>query len=108
MIQSMIDDVMRTVVPKVVSSSLLYLAYHPFFVGDLGQCRMYGSTRLQYYWNYMASDIYATVEDCQKSSNQEATMKHQRLLALLTPTGPLEFIAVDVLATIPRTRSGNK
>lgn len=56
----------------------------------------------------MKVGAYSTVFSCFDCPKIGTELRHQRKLELFLPNGPLEFVAIDILGSIPRTRSGNK
>ena len=107
--RSSIDGALQKVVPKSLQARLLYLAHYPRLAGHPGAIRMYYTLRREYYWPMMASDVYNTVKECSSCASVRGTLfKHQKYLKLFPAAGPLEFIAIDILGPLPKTRKGNQ
>lgn len=49
-----------------------------------------------------------TVDNCETCLQHRPHPKHQRVLKLFPPEGPLVFIAIDILGPLPKEKSGNK
>lgn len=56
----------------------------------------------------MASDVYTAVGDCGESAVERAGLKKKRNLKLLPPSDPVEFLAMDILALLPKATTGNQ
>ena len=70
---------------------------------------MYYTLRREYYWPHMASDAFLTVRNCTSCAATRGTLvKNQKDLKLFPAAGPLEFVAMDLLGTLPRTAHGNQ
>lgn len=55
----------------------------------------------------MENDVYQTVHDCRSCAARRSIMnKAQKPLHLFPPSGPLEFIEIDILRSLPRTSMG--
>lgn len=70
--------------------------------------RMYDSMRLEYYWTHTPNNNYSTVDNCRQCAKQGAMIKHERHLMLFPATLVLDFAAVDILASLSRTRNGSQ
>lgn len=103
-----IDDFIQIAVSKSFPVRLLYLAIHPILAGHLGQQRMYDAVELRSYRSYMANFMYRTANDCQRHAKRIAKMKYQRHLTLFLPIGQLEFIVVDILGQLLRSKNRNQ
>lgn len=69
---------------------------------------MYDTLREYYYWPYMAQDKHAYISHCESCRIHRPFDKHQQLLKLFPPSGPLELIAIDILGPLTRTKYGNR
>lgn len=56
----------------------------------------------------MANDVYITVCDCHSSAQSAMHDKRQRQLKLFFQEGPLEYIGMDILRHLPKTRKGDR
>ncbi|MEM7496351.1 MAG: integrase, partial [Myxococcota bacterium] len=71
--------------------------------------RMYDTLRRDFYLPFMASYIAHTVRECISCAKMQGTYyAHQKYLQLFPANGPLEFIAIDILGPLPRSKRGNK
>lgn len=106
--KSNIDGALEKVDPKKLQARLLYLAHYPPLSGCPGQRHMYDAMRLEYYWTHMANDVHPTVDDYRKCAKAGSHYKHKRHLTIFPPSGPLEFITIDILGPLPRMKKGNQ
>ena len=70
---------------------------------------MYYTLRREYYWPHMASDAFSTVRNCTSCAATRGTLvKIQKDPKLFPAAGPLEFVAMDLLDSLPKTAHGNQ
>ena len=104
--KSPLDGTLQRVVPTQLRPRVLYLAHHPRLAGPPGATPMYYTLRREYYWPHMASDSFSTVRNCTSCAAIRGTLvKSQKDLKLFPATGPLEFVAMDLLGPCPRPRT---
>ncbi|CAN8075930.1 unnamed protein product [Agarophyton chilense] len=105
--RSTLDGSLQKVVPKALRPRFLYLAHYPRLSGHLGATRMYYTLRQQFYWPHMADDVYTFVGQCQSCVRTRGGIrKHRKNLKLFPAAGPLEFVAIDLLGPLPKTKKG--
>ena len=102
------DQALQRVVPRTLRRAILYHAHYPCTAGHPGARKMYDTLRRQYYWPHQATDVYVLVERCPECRKNRPSAKHQRELKLFPAAGPLEFIAMDILGPLPRSKKGNR
>ena len=69
---------------------------------------MYYTIRREYYWPNMAAEIYETVKECHSCAAVRGILtKHQKYLKLFPAAGPLQFVAIDLLGPLPKSKKGN-
>lgn len=56
----------------------------------------------------MANDVYTTGSNCSACARNRVELKLKRRIQLFPASGPLEFIAIDILGPLPRTVNGNQ
>lgn len=56
----------------------------------------------------MANDVYTYVEKCPSCRKRRQHPTHQQLLQLFSPERPLEFVVMNILGPLPKTKTGNK
>lgn len=56
----------------------------------------------------MSTNVYSKVLYCHIGLRLEAKAKNQRQLRLFLPSGPLEYIAIDILGLLLQSRSGSQ
>ena len=104
-----IDGVEQIYAPKVLRSRILLLAHYPRLVGHPGGTRMYQTLRRTFYWPSMALDVFNTVRQCSACAKERLSLrKHSKFLKLFPAQRPLEFVAIDILGPLPRTKNGYK
>lgn len=69
---------------------------------------MYDSIRRVFNWLHVPDDIYMTVCDCQQCSRNQRTTKRQCKRCLFSPTKPLKFVVIGMLAFLRKTKTGNQ
>ena len=70
---------------------------------------MYYTLRKDYYWPHMAYDAYNVATKCRSCVRNRGTLhKHQKFLKLFPASGPLEFVAMDILGPLPKSHRGNR
>jgi Integrase zinc binding domain len=95
--------------PKILQPRTLYMSHYPLLSGHPGATRMYQSMRRLFYWPAMAADAYATVRRCTTCSRDRIKLRqHNSFMKLFPAAGPLEFVALDILGPLPKTKGGNR
>ncbi|CDF40057.1 unnamed protein product [Chondrus crispus] len=104
-----LDGVEQIVVPTTLRERLLYLSHYPATSGHLGGRRLFYTLRQRFYWPSMSVDSYSTVRMCPDCAKARINLrKHNSELKTFPPSGPLEYIAIDILGELPRTPRGNR
>lgn len=85
----------------------LLLSHYHLLAGHSGQRRMYDTMRRDYYWPHMANDVAEIINQCQSCARNRGHVKLQRQLQLFPASGPLEFVALDILGPLPKTKKEN-
>ena len=107
--KSRIDGALQKLVPTSLRARVLRLAHYPLIAGHPGARRMYDTLRAQFYWPHMANDIFQAVRDCRSCARvRGTTYKHRRFLRLFPAEYPLQFIAIDLLGPLPKSKRGNR
>ena len=97
----------QVVVPETLRSRILQISHHSKLAGHPGAIRMYNTLRRSYYWPSMSLDVYNTVRNCVHCAKQRVTLrKHANFLKLFPANHPNEYVAIDILGPLPRTRAG--
>lgn len=89
-------------------SILLHFAHLSTLTGHPGEFRMYDFLRREFSWPYMSTNVYHTVRYCQHCPGMGTIFKHESRLQLFSRNVPLEFISVDILDALLRTKSENQ
>lgn len=69
-----------------------------------GECQMYNSMIKEMYWPHMTYDVYTTVLDCRYRAQNCARGKLKRQLELFSSEWSLEYIDMDMLEPLQRTK----
>lgn len=104
-----IDGALHKIVPTNLHKRVLYLAHHPRLQGHPGAIRMFNPSRREFYWSFMANDVFDTVRDCQYCAKDRDTLtKLQYYLRLFLDNGPFEFLTMDILGPLSKKKSGKR
>ena len=107
--RSRLDGTWAKVVPASLRDRILYLAHYTRLSGHPGGIRMYYTLRREFYWPQMANDAFAVVGNCASCAQVRGTRyKAQKFLQLFPASGPLEFVAMDILGDLTRTSRHNR
>lgn len=69
--------------------------------------RMYQTLRKDLYWSNMANDIFQTPWHCRSSIPVRRNLRqHASTHKTFPASGPLQFVAVDILGPLPKTADG--
>ena len=97
------------VVPASLRSKVLNLCHYHRLVGNAGGTLMYQTMRQTSYWPSMSMDLYACVRACPPCARERMSVrKHSYFLKPFPRTRPLQFVAIDILGPLARTRQGNQ
>ena len=70
---------------------------------------MHQHIREKYYWPQMATDIYKTIRNCTTCAKNRAKLrKRTHPLRIFSAARPLEFLAIDILGTLKKTKKGHR
>lgn len=87
--------------------SKLYDTHDPLLPGHPGGRQMFETMGELYDWSHIAIKVSGYVERWPHYKKHRWHPTHQRLLNLFFPKGSMEFIAIDILGPLPRTKSSN-
>lgn len=76
--------------------------------GQSGTQRMYGELRIQFHWPPIAAEEFNYVVECNSCGRYCCSKKHQRWMLLFSRSSPLEFVAIDSLGQLTKTRQANR
>jgi RNase H-like domain found in reverse transcriptase/Integrase zinc binding domain/Integrase core domain len=107
---SPLDNRVQVVVPHALRERVLSLTNYPRSSVHPGGTRLFASLRRDFFWPQMAADCEAFVKRCPSCARKELKCKRRRakFLKLFPPSGPLEFISIDILGPLPKTKSGHQ
>jgi hypothetical protein len=105
--RSSLDDSLQLCIPKVLRERILQLAHHSATAGHPGGRKMYQTLRLSYYWPLMSRDVAEIPKRCTECIRERVgSQSHRAPMQLFPAPGPLEFVAIDILGPLPKTRAG--
>lgn len=81
--------------------------YHPM-AGHQDERRIYDTMQKKFFWSHMAIDVYETVINCATCASINEPTKLKRHLQFFPASGPLKYVAVDILGSLSRTKNGNE
>ena len=107
--RAQLDGSLQLVVPLTLRKRLLTIAHNAPSSGHPGRSKMYQTLRRAFYWPSMTVDIHHIVEDCEPCArNRIKGQGNTYPMKLFPATKPLEFVAMDILGPLPRTRHGKR
>ena len=96
-------------IPFALKARILNLEHYPKTASHPGGRKLYYSLRRDFYWPSMAVECYATVKNCVTCAKNRIALRKRAIFVRLFPaTIPLEFVSIDILDELIRTRRGNK
>ena len=99
----------QIVVPQTLVPRVLTLAHRPKSAGHPGETKMYKTLRRHFYWPTLSVDAVTTVKNCVSCARNRVRLRRKSTALQLFPaTGPLEFVAIDILGPFIRTKNGNR
>jgi hypothetical protein len=89
--------------PTLTSSAL------PSYRRPPGGQRLYASLRRHYYWPRMVSDVDKVVAKCEQCLKERLALRRPHgNLPSLPAQEPLDYVAIDILGPLPKTKKGNQ
>ena len=99
----------QIVVPESLQARVLYLSHHSKIAGHPGGRKLYYSLRRHFYWPSMPVACYATVRNCVSCAKNRIKLRRvSKKMKLFPASGPLEFVAIDILGELIRTPRRNR
>jgi Integrase zinc binding domain/Integrase core domain len=93
----------------VAETRLLWLEHFPVVAGHPGVSKMYAAMRRRFYWRNMHKEVAETVRHCTVCAKNRVTeRKRTSFLKLFSASGPLEYVAMDILGPLPKQAHGNR
>lgn len=105
---STINRASQRSVPANLPPRILRLCHYSLLAGNPGERQVYDSMRREFHWSHMANDACSTVRDCQSCAKNRHTNNRQRKMCLFSLAGPPEFVAIDLLGPLPKTKADNQ
>lgn len=99
---------LQKLVPQSLQQWIFALPHYPPLASHTKQRSMYDTMRWDRFWHNMANDVYNTISNCKSCVRNRSYAKQRRHIYLFPATGPLEFLAVDMLGPLPETRKGKQ
>lgn len=103
-----LDGALKWAPSVSLRTRLLYYCNYSLLAGDRDKCEMDNDVRKELYWPHVAKDVYSTVWDCCFCTTNFKHRKRQRKVKLFIPKGPMEYVCMDILRPLPRTKKGNQ
>lgn len=82
--------------------------HYSLLAGRPGKHLVYYIMSRKLYWPHNANKMYTTVRDCQSYAQNRHTSERQRKMLLFPPNVPLEFVGIDIICALLKTRTGNQ
>lgn len=95
-------------VPKLPSSTLPLSLSFPETDGIPSERYKYDTVQREIYWPHRAGGVYKTVAYWPKCFRNRPIIKRKRHLQPSPTNRPKEYISMDVMWSLPKTRSGNQ
>lgn len=105
---SLIDGAFQQYIPTTRRPVILHICHYSLLAELLGERQMYDTIRQHFYWTHMANDVYITVAKRLSSARNRRMNKKQKKLPLFPPSGPFNFVTVDILRLLPKDERRNK
>ncbi len=107
--QPLIDHYrVQLVVPKGLRFDLLG-AYHSDSTGHLHISKTLLTVRMKFYWERMSADITNYIDSCAQCARVNKISKYHRApLGLVTPKGPWDRVAIDIIGPFVESACGKK
>jgi Integrase zinc binding domain/RNase H-like domain found in reverse transcriptase len=104
-----LDGSRQIVVPWSLRPRILWLEHFPVVAAHPGVSKMYAAMRRRFYWRKMCKKVEETVRHCTVCAKNRVTeRKRNSFLKLFQASGPLEFVAMDILGPLPKPEHGNR
>ena len=105
--KSNLDGSLQVIVPASLRKRLLDIAHDAPTAGHPGRAKLYQTMRRVFYWPSMTVDIHHKVEGCTLcAKNRIKEQRNVYPMRLFPATKPLEYVAMDILGPLPRTKHG--
>ena len=102
-------DVKQLVLPKQCRKTVLQLAHEIPLAGHMGKGKTTQRVLQRFYWPTVYQDVaefYRSCESCHKCPHGK--VPKAQLIPLLIISEPFQRIALNIVGTLPRSRSGNR
>ena len=99
---------MRMCVPKPMRQTIIREAHEGILSSHPGATHMYDKLREYVWWPTMLNDVVSYIKTCDKCQQRKQHMKLAPVLPVSIPSGPWEYIGVDITGPFPITARGNQ
>lgn len=103
--KALIDDAIQNVAPISLSTRIVNISQYSLLAGHPGESRKYNSLRRESHWSHTVRNLWTVVNNCTEHPRVSTEFIHQRKLELIPAAGHLEFVAVDILGQLLRTKA---
>lgn len=97
--------VLSWVVPECLRRAILYHAHNSRTETHSRALKMYDTLMQKYYWLHQAPDVYVLMERRHKCRKTCQFVAYQLKLKLFRAAGPLEFVGIDIMGALPRSKT---
>lgn len=103
-----LDGSLQTIMPEALHWTVRYKGHRHITVRRPGTQQVYDNPGHQLNWLYWASDVGSYIEKCESYCRHTCSQKDQRKMQLLSPSKPLELVAIDKLDRFTKKRQENR
>ena len=98
----------QIVVPVALRQKILRISHYTKVAGHPGGTRMYHTLRQHYYWPSLPIDVYNVVRNCTQCAKERVKLRKKKSFLKLFPASrPLQYVAIDILGPLQRTKRKN-
>ena len=99
----------KIVIPRSLVPQILHLAHAPQYDAHPVDTKLYRTLRRHFYWPSLSVDALMTVRNFVSCArNRIKLQRKSKALRLFPANGPLEYVSIDILGPLVRTRRGNR
>lgn len=103
-----INGASQPYIPTTMQPCILHLCHYSLLVGHPGKRPIYDNIRQHFYCSHMTNNVYTTVARCLLRTRNRRPNKKESKLRLFSPVYSLDFVAIDLLGYLPKSKEGNK
>lgn len=69
---------------------------------------MYNTHRRDFFWPHMANYVQKAIVQWASCAQNKSRYRHKRRLQVFPASGPLDFVAMDILVPLPKIQQENQ